>query len=265
MRDSKDYGNFAPFFVKAGSSFHLVLRDPAHFEKVLSQFEATTSQIEAYDKIFGMPESAFTLYSGKGATGGEKAAVHYAHDELRQKYLTGASLTGFTETYVTILHQNLDDKMFQLGTWTQIEDTWSFLEQVITRCAFETLFGSDLFKQYPSIVRDFWKYAEAIEDYIPGVPRFMVPSAATQACDRLLRGIEKWLNANHSGSDFARFEKGDSDLDAFKGSKFVQERDDVLANILVIDLRARAAEMLRLMHEYVQYLSRCQPNINSIQ
>jgi hypothetical protein len=258
IQRSKDYGDFTPFFVKAGPTSHLVIRDPAHFERILSLLVPIASQMEAYDKIFGMPEAAFSLYYGKDATQSERDAMYGAHVKLRLMCLSGASLTAFTETYVSILSHNFDDKMFQVGTWTHIEDTWSFLEQVITRCAFEALFGSDLFKQYPNVVRDFWRYEEAIEDYLPGMPRFMVPSAATQARDRLLHGIENWLHANHSGSDFARIEASDPEWDAFKGFKFVQERDHVLANTKVIDIKARAADMLYLMHQYVQHLSICQ-------
>jgi hypothetical protein len=255
MKRSKDYGNFAPFFVKAGPASHLVLRDPVHFERILSILDPTAAEVEAYDKVFGMPEAALSLYSGKGATESKLRAMLAAHNKLRTMCLTEASLTAFAEIYVSILSGNLHDKMFQAGTWTQIEDTWSFLEQVVTRCALEALFGSDLFKQYPSVVRDLWEYEEAIEDYLPGMPRFMVPSAVAETRDRLLQGIEKWLNLNHSGSDFARIEATDPEWDASKGSKFVQERDHVLANVKVVDIKARAAEMLRLMHEYVHRLS----------
>ena len=251
---SKDYGNFAPFFIKAGPASHLVLRDPAHFERILSILDPIAAELEAYDKIFGMPEAALSLYSGKCATESELNAMLSGHKNLRTTRLTGAYLTAFAEKYVSILSGNLHDKMFQAGTWTQIEDTWSFLEQVITRCALEAHFGSDLFKQYPSVVRDLRRYEEAIGDYLPGMPRFMVPSSVAETRDRLLQGIEKWLNVNHSGSDFAKIEANDPEWDAFMGSKFVQDRDHVLATIQVVDLKARAAEMLRLMHGYVHRL-----------
>jgi hypothetical protein len=227
----------------------VVLRDPGHVKKVVeasNQTNDTASRAKRYDKVYGAPESALNLYQAQS----EKLA--YAHTTVPRKYLTGSPLVSLVDTYALILSRSLQDKMFQVGTWTQIEDLWSFLQQVITRCVMEALFGSALFKQYPRIVRDYCEFDTAVDKFLPGMPRFMV-SAAGRPRERLHEGIGKWLKTNHSGSEFAKLQADDPDWDEHKGSKFIQERDDALAKIEGLDLQARTAETLSVMHGYVLY------------
>jgi hypothetical protein len=209
----------------------------------------SAARIEVFDKLYGSPQTALDLYAGKSASKKDGDALEHAHVTVTQKHLSGVSLSTNVEKYMSILSRNLNDKMFQVGSWTQIEDAWSFLRQVVTRCSLVSLLGTDLLKQYPGVVKDYWEFADAIEGFIPGLPRYWVPGAAAQVQERLLQGIEKWLKANHSGSEFARIADEDPIWDDFRGSKFVQERDDVLARIEGMDMRARAAEILSIMHE----------------
>jgi hypothetical protein len=202
-----------------------------------------------FDKLYGSPLKALDYYAGKGVSEEDKAILAHAHVTLTHKYLTGISLSGYVECYISTLSDDLNNKMFQVGSWTQIEDSWVFLRQVITRCNLVSLFGKDLLKQYPGVVKDYWEFADAIEGFIPGLPRYWVPGAASKVRERLHQGIEKWLKANHSGSEFARIAVDDPAMDDLKGSKFIQERDYVLAKLECMDSRARAAEMLSIMHE----------------
>jgi hypothetical protein len=250
----KEYEGFGlgPFFVNAGPQPFLVIRDPEHIEKVLKASQEVTpaaARVEVFDKLFGAPQAALDLYAGKGASDKHRDALKYAHITVTQKHLSGIPLSNNVEKYMSILSGNLNDKMFQVGSWTQIEDVWSFLRQVITRCSLVSLFGTDLLKQYSGVVKDYWEFADAIEGFIPGLPRYWVPGEAAKVQERLHQGIEKWLKANHSGSEFARIADEDPLWDDFRGSKFIQERDDVLAKIEGMDMRARAAEILSIMHE----------------
>ena len=190
-------------------------------------------------------------YAGKGIDGKETGVVEHAHSALPQKYLTGPSLTPLIDIYVSILSRNLHEKMFQVGSWTQIEDFWSFFQQVVARCTIETLFGSAIFKQYPSIVKDYLKFSEASAGFVPGMPRFLASAAYEGPRDLLLEGIVKWLKANHSGSEFAKISDEDPVWNEHKGSKFIQERDDVFAKLEGWGLTGRAADMLSAMHGYV--------------
>jgi hypothetical protein len=227
----------------------VVLRDPAHVKKVATASKLRTSQESHINEvIFGPSKTGPSRANAKNAN---NELDEHARTALAQKYLTGPSLTTMVDHYVSILSRNLNDKMFQRGSWTQIEDFWSFFEQVLTRCSIETHFGSAIFKQYPGLIKDFWKFEDAIDSFIPGMPQLLVLTAHTEPRNRLLQGIGKWLKANHSGSEFAKITAEDPDWDEYKGSKFVQERDDVLAKTS-LDVEARAAEMLSVMHRYVE-------------
>ncbi|KAF2029216.1 putative cytochrome-like protein P450 [Setomelanomma holmii] len=248
----KEYGEFAPFFVRAGPQPFLIIRDPVHIKQILATPEPDSpavSHLELLDKLYGSPKKAVDKYAGKDVSETSKALMKRAYVDLAQEHLTGAPLIPLIETYTSILSDSMNEKMFQLGTWTQVEDSRSFLRQVLTRCITESLFGKDLFKQCPGFIKDYWTYAEGIEAFIPGLPRYWEPSAVSHVRDRLLQGIEEWLKANHSGSDFARIGDEDPVWDRLKGSKFVQERDETIAKADGMDLQTRAAEMLSIMHE----------------
>ncbi|KAF1849405.1 cytochrome P450 [Cucurbitaria berberidis CBS 394.84] len=245
------YGNFAPFVVKAGLGSFLVLRDPKQAERVLqasNQLTTRKSNLHIHERLFGSPKEILKFYAGKGSNGNEAGLVELVHSALPRKYLMGTSLAPLIDTYVSILSRNLNEKMFQVGFWTQIEDFWSFLQQVIARCTIETLFGREIIKQYPSIVKDYLTFADAAASFVPGMPRFLASATYEGPRDRLHEGIAKWLKATHSGSEFAKIDEEDPVWDEDKGSKFIQERDDVFAKTEGVDLKGRAAEVLSVMH-----------------
>jgi hypothetical protein len=248
----KDYGESGPFLVNAGPQSFLVVCNSKHINKVSVAVQAITPaafRLEMFDKLYGMPPGALDLYADKAGSEAERNALAEVHDTLVQKHLTGSMLYSNVETYVSTLSENLNNKMFQVGSWTQIEDTWAFFQQVTTRCLLVSLFGTDFFKQYPSVMKDYWEFSDAIEGFVPGLPRYWVPGAAAQIQERLHQGIERWLKANLSGSESARFANEDPAWDDNKGSKFVQERDHVLGTIDCVDTKARAAEILCIIHE----------------
>lgn len=253
LRENRqDYGEFGPFFVNAGPQPFLVVRDPKQIGKVCNisrQMTPAAFRLELFDKVYGLPAAALNLYAGKAGSEADLKDLQYAHVALIEKHLAGSMLSNNAEIYISILSDNLHNKMFQVGTWTQIEDTWAFFRQVVTRCILTSIFGSDLFKQYPGVMKDYSEFSDTIEGFVPGLPRYWVPGAATQVRGRLLIGIEKWLRANLGGSDSARIADEDPTWDANKGSKFIQERDHVLSNIDILDMKTRAVEALSIMHE----------------
>jgi hypothetical protein len=244
---SKDYGNFAPFAVKAGLQPFIVLRDPEQMKKAIRAYERqnpVSTRKDMHEIILGSSPAVAKLYAD---TAIDKGVIERARTVSTQKYLEGDSLAIITNLYVTTFSRNMNDKMFQVGSWTQIEDFWSFFQQVLTRCSIETLFGSAIFKQYPGLIKDYWKFEDAAEGFVPGLPWFTTSTAHKEPLDRLCQGVEKWLKVNHSGTEFAKTGSDDADWDEYKGSKFIQERDDLLAKA-ALPLKTRTAEMLDVMH-----------------
>ncbi|KAL7777998.1 hypothetical protein CFE70_004672 [Pyrenophora teres f. teres 0-1] len=247
---SKEHGKFAPFAVKVGLRSFVVLRDPEHVKKIVEaskQQGPDVSGSRIHEIAFGSSKAVANLLAGTTPSNGKKKATRQVRISLTQKYLTGTSLANTTNTYVNTLSRNMNDKMFQVGSWTQIEDVWSFFQQVLTRCSVEIFFGSAIFKQYPKLIKDYWQFEDAVEGFVPGMPLLLVSGSYKEPRDRLCQNIEKWLKLNHSGTEFAKIGEEDPDVDEHKGSKFFQECDDLLAKT-PLPLEDRTAEMLDIIH-----------------
>ena len=232
-----------------------MLRDPNHVKVVLQACKPSHSislHEELSRTLFGK------RYAGNADAKQWKETLCRVHSALPKKHLTAEPLMLLTNTYTSILSANLNNKMFQVGTWTLIEDFLSFFQQVVTRCILETLLGSAIFKQYYSLVKDFQKLADSVHDFMAGMPTYLVSTANKKSCDRPLGGIERWLDANHGEMDFAKASDEQTVWDENKGSRFIQERDSIFAQIERVDVKARAADVLCLMLGYVS-VSRSPP------
>ncbi|KAI4952608.1 hypothetical protein J4E91_003080 [Alternaria rosae] len=242
-QQNKEYGNFAPF----SFLWFVVLRDPEQMKKAMhacEQQNAVVTRRNMHEVILGSREAVAKIYADAAV---DKAELEFMRGVSMRKYLEGSPLANMTNLYADILSRNMNDKMFQVGSWTQIEDVWSFFQQVLTRCSMEALFGSAIFKQYPGLIKDYWKFEDAIQGFLPVLPWFATPRPYKEPLDRLCQGIEKWLRVNHSGTEFAKTGSDDADWDEHRGSKFIQERDDIVAKAM-LPLETRTAEMLDIIH-----------------
>jgi hypothetical protein len=233
----------------------MVVRDPNHVQTILSESERLTTnfqRIEVYDKVLGTPKPTLQSYGHLATDSEEFNQINNAHFNLPQKYLTGPALVSLVDVYISTFRHNMSNKMFQVESWTQVEDFWSFFQTEITRATTETLFGSALLKQYPKVTQDFWKFEAFVEHFLPGLPRLTV-SSGYDVRDRLLEGLKKWLQATHGGTDFARAGEDDPIWDGTRGSRYIQERDEVFSKMPSFNYKARAAEILSVMQRYVLF------------
>ncbi|KAF1359708.1 cytochrome P450 [Lizonia empirigonia] len=233
----KDYGDFAPFKVRAGPHTYVVLRDAVQMKRVLEASEhmsATPTRVEMVEKLFGSPRAANQVTISEAGSR-DDAAFH----------LSDSDLASITKAYISVLSSNMHDKMFQLDTWTGIEDLWSFLQLVILRCTSDTLFGSALLKQYPRMVRDYLEFNTAIEGFVHGMPSIML-FASTKSRDCLHQGIGNWLKAKSPAFDIADVPEWDQNM----GSRFVRKHYNACQTDEdgQISLGSRAAEVLRIIH-----------------
>jgi hypothetical protein len=238
------------FVVRAGKTPYVVVRDPGQVKTIFTSDRTTTAFecAEVYDKVLGASKANIENYKLLHNSD-DTDQLNHAHFRLQQKYLTGVSMSSLADIYISAFQRNMSNKMFQLDSWTQIEDLWSFFEIDITRTCNETLFGSLLMKQYPKVTQDFWKLQANVENFLPGLPRFTV-SGIYEVRDRVLEGLKKWLETTHGGEDFAKVGKDDPEWDESRGSKYFQERDQVLSTLPSFDHHSRAAEALGVMQRY---------------
>lgn len=248
---SKDYGAFAPFTVKAGPRSYVILRDPVHIRRVLDAPEhlsANPVRIEVSEKLFGSPRAASQVLFGEA---GNKDETTF--------YPSETDLASITNAYISVLSSSMHDKMFQVDTWTGVEDLWSFLQLVLLRCTLDTLFGSALLKKYPRVVRDYLQFNAVTEGFVHGMPSIML-TGLTQPRDRLYQGIETWLKANGSEdsnvgmSDSAEPSRDKSVWDKTTGSRSIREHYNACrpSDDEELTTKARAAEILSTIHTYVR-------------
>ncbi|KAF2648308.1 cytochrome P450 [Lophiostoma macrostomum CBS 122681] len=244
----REYGDFAPFVIKAGPTHFLIIRSAEHVKKVfqsVKQMTVTDFHAQIYEKIMGTPKEAVQLYQDIGKGRKESDAIDHAHLALPRQYFSGTALVSMVDVYIATLRRNMSNKMIQEKFWTEIEDMWSFFQNEIARATMETIFGSELLRMHPRIVRDFWEFDKNVEQLFRGLPRFMMPTAYNTR-DRLVGNLSIWLQSVHPGTDFAKTAEEDPEWDAKSGSKFFQARDAVFANN-TLDYQARAAEALAIM------------------
>ena len=248
-KQSKEHGAFAPFIVKAGPLKFMIVRSAEHVRKIfLSVKDMTVTDFHAqlFEKVFASPPSAVQIYKDIGKnTNAHSDAVHRAHLNLPKQYLQGMGLVPTAEVYIKTLRRSMGNKMFQEGSWTEIEDMWSFFQNEITKATIETIFGYELLRMYPKVVPDFWKFEDSFDQFFRGLPRFTMPTAyATR--DRLVGKLGEWLEKVHPGNESARVGEEDEEWDERLGSKLAQARDQVYARN-GMDVQARASEVLSLI------------------
>lgn len=249
MCNSKEFGSFAPFTVKAGLQTFVVLRDPKHIKVVIEASKPSEQGPivrHEYEGVFKVPKRQASIPAEFSDPAKYNEKVYNAFTTPIRKHLTGESMVNIGERYASKLSSNMDDKMFQVGTWTQIEDFWSFFHQVLTRCLVETLFGTTIFRLYPKFVKDYWTFEQALESYVPGMTWLLGANAYEQPRDALLEGIEKWLRANQSGSNTANVSTINTNWDDHRGSPFIQELTGLLSEFT--SQESRAVELLKIIH-----------------
>ncbi len=128
--------------------------------------------------------------------------------------------------------------------WTEHEDLYGFIQNLLIGPAVEALCGPVLLKQNPTFGDEFWKMNDDIYYFFKGYPRWLVPSAY-QNRSKLLRSVKDW----HS---FARNNFHDSCIepdghDPYYGSALMRTRQDYLSQLDSFDDDALASQDLGLL------------------
>lgn len=251
--DSKEYGAFTPFVVRAGFRSFLVIREPDHIKVIFEsnkQMSPKSYGTQSFGHILGWPKDASKAQNKMATQSMQSQKVNQARVTVYQKYLSDAWSMTMAQKYISVLRRNLADKMFQDRSWTEIEDMWSFFQIDITRALIETIFGPTLLKKYPGVARDFWEFDSNSDNFTRGLPRFTIPSAYN-ARDRLWEKLQEWLQSTYKGQSISEVEDDISDWDANFGSRFFQTRTSLFTDTTSGEHQARAAETLSVMQQYV--------------
>jgi hypothetical protein len=168
-------------------------------------------------QMLGSPKETIDFYENDN---GQMDHVQMEH--IRQ-HVTGPPLTTMTNKFYERLYSAIDKQYSQsTDEWLDIPDLFAFVQNSVTVAATETLFGSEISKQYPDMTTDQWIFMDRSIEIVMGLPRSVI-SGAYDARDRLLARLTQW---NVESSALRHAGKADSVWDAKAGSGLLQERQD---------------------------------------
>ncbi|KAF1936393.1 cytochrome P450 [Clathrospora elynae] len=235
------YGDGSPFFIDAAGQKLLILLDPEHIKGVLRSSTELDPNPFIHERILGAlmgsPQAAIDHYKS------EKGNTDYIQTTHIRQHTTGSNLTSLDKRLFHVLKRTIEPTLSDSG-WTDLPDLYAFVEYHVSFAIAETLLGSAIVESYPNIITDLWIHIESTDQFLMGLPRFIIPKAYA-ARDRLLSHIRKWSTKSES----LRHENAvDTKWDPTAGSALVQEREELYGEMPGHDEHGRASQVLGLLY-----------------
>ncbi|KAF2748846.1 cytochrome P450 [Sporormia fimetaria CBS 119925] len=242
-----EYDGSAPFVVKDGPlSAHVVVRDPDHITRILeaNQFKPEGHHVRLINEFNRSGKENPKAISSNNPV--QNKDMEIARSDLPRKYLSGNDSTPLVRNYEAALFNNMDGKMFQVRTWTEIEDLFSFLSLEISRALVVALLGTEKLKRNPRFIRDLMELNKNVDGMERGLPRIMIPKAY-DARDSLHAMIVQHLQSIQT-CDESVLGGPDDVWNAYRGSKLLRLRDETISKIYKHD-DDRAAGVLTFIQQ----------------
>lgn len=210
------------------------------FFKNTRDLSTTSRGITVLQNAFGCPKQLAHHfkpgYSSEGIPNEIEQAIHRGV----QTGLSGAQLDVLASRFQTTLLDKMQKSRHEIGDdWVQIPDLTNLVQRYVLESAMCTFFGPYMISLNPTIVDDFCHFNEYIRLLFMGMPRWLIPRAY-EARDRMLQCIKRWYEHASENCEVAELE--DVDWEPYYGSRFIRERQGLLAKRGVVDETARAAE-----------------------
>ena len=172
-----------------------------------------------------------------------KDRYYYQNRKAVLGFFNGPGLMSMANRFSTLLTREIGQ--FDIDhEWTDREDLYRFIQDLLIGPALEALCGPVLLKQNPTFGDDLWKMDHDIYYFFKGYPRWLVPRAYLNR-DKVVRSVKDW----HS---FARNNFNDSCIesdghDPYFGSPLMRTRQEYLSQINSFDADALASQDLGLI------------------
>jgi hypothetical protein len=206
--------------------------------------------------IFGTPEHIIPVYaednSGplpKPVPGTQippKRRIRFQHWNAAHKFLVGTSGIRQGEIYSGILHRNILADRVITSEWLDLPDLHEFLQQMVFPAGIESFFGSHILSLNPTLVEDYFMFAQGVPKLLRGYPRWLVPTIYRNR-NHMLKSMKKWHAFAKEHEDFSKIEPSDPDWEENFGSKYIKARQHFLHQIETMDDDGRASEDLGIM------------------
>ncbi|KAF2682032.1 hypothetical protein K458DRAFT_391073 [Lentithecium fluviatile CBS 122367] len=143
---------------------------PARFLEYITSSKALTSKpgtIFALSRILNTPKKVIPFYAAdysgmaakprKESTVRHEDRIHYWQAHTNQKWLSGASIRLMSENYLRFLNDELA-RSISGNDWVDVPDLYRFLQIHVSTAAIKAMMGTEIFKQYQTLVEDFWEF-----------------------------------------------------------------------------------------------------------
>ncbi|KAI0521606.1 cytochrome P450 [Xylaria bambusicola] len=260
----KDAINLAwqgPVEVKAGFIDFTVVSNPDQIKRVFracKQFSNKQLTVVALQNIFGASREVARLFENDEALDlGEANSSHDTNEadegqlnehvngfnHYARKYLSGSHLHFLSRLFLSNLEQNFEAMEIQ-SEWVHYPDLYTFLRNIVSPAATETLMGKKIFEIHPQIVDDFWSFDQAVPSLIRLFPRWLIRSQY-RARDRIFDAFIKLDEfANHHVS---RPSTDDPEWEPYMGSAFLRARHDYAKFIKILPANTKAWEKMGIL------------------
>ena len=219
----------------------------------LKELDANAVTCFSLKYFFSTPEKSMKVYVGDISGVNPKAHLkcniaikdryYYQNRKAFLGFFNGSGLTSTGYRFSALLTKEIHQLAID-HEWTEHEDLYCFIRNLLIGPAIEALCGPFLLKQNPTFGDELWKMNHDIYYFFKGYPRWLVPSAYINR-SKLLRRVKDW----HS---FARNTFHDSCIepdghDPYYGSALMRSRRDYLSQIDSFDADALASQDLGLL------------------
>lgn len=219
----------------------------------LNELDANAVICFSLKKFFSTPEKSMNVYLGDKSGVNPKPHLksniatkdryYYQNRKAVLGFFNGPGLTSMGNRFSALLTKEISQ--IDIGhEWTDHDDLYRFIQNLLIGPAVEALCGPVLLEQNPTFGNDLWRMDRDIYYFLKGYPRWLAPGAYLNR-DKLLRSVKDW----HS---FARDNFHDSCIesdghDPYYGSALMRARQDYLSQIDYLDADALASQDLGLL------------------
>ena len=218
--------------------------------KVLEAREVTSFSLRIF---FNSPESSMKIYktddSGINPQPHPKSSIpskdRYYHRTRKNTvgFFNGPGLKHMAHRFQDLLKTRLQNVVIGQA-WTEYDDLYAFVQDMITGPAVEAMCGPRLIEQNQNFVKQFWTLDQDILLFFKGYPRWFCRRAWSNR-ETLLSSIKNWHTWARANFNESSIEPDGHDK--FYGSPLMRTRATYLPEIDLLDADALASQDLSLL------------------
>lgn len=176
--------------------------------------------------------------------------IKYLQHKTSHQYLAGDHTTQAGERYSKAMSLNLSANASIGADWVEMRDLWKFVQDVSFPANVETMFGTHILDQIPTLADDYLNFENGVPNLVKTFPRWLAPGAHAARRNLVIR-IKEWYTSAKEYGDFTKIGNTDPEWDEYFGSKFVKARHSYLQQVSDMDEDGQACHDVGVMFALV--------------